>query len=139
MIKRFFRWLFRREDIGGVKDPYLTRYHLLYTPLGRLYLHWFRRSDNSRCLHDHPCSVWTFVFRGSYIEQLPDGTSRTISAPSIRRFPAEHLHRVEVPVRNKTWSICWFGRRRRTWGFLTKKGWMNFKNYFYNHPDGGGC
>lgn len=142
MIERILNLLFRREDIG----TYLTRWHLLHFCGRRVYLHWFRRSDASKCLHDHPCDVLSFVFRGSYVEHGEDRLS-IIKAPSLRRFRAEHRHRIELTKEqeNKTWSICLFGKKRRNWGFWVQGSefrstqWMHYKEYFKKYPNGGGC
>ena len=149
MIERILDKLFRREDIGGVEDPYLTRWHLLHFLGRRVYLHWFRQSDNSRCVHDHPCDVLSFVFRGSYLEYSDQARGEVltiIKAPSLRRFRAEHKHRIELTKeqKNKTWSLCLFFPKRRDWGFwvsyeLGYKKWIPYQEYFVDHPNRGGC
>lgn len=140
MIERILNKLFRRQDIGGTENPYLTRWQLLgFRSSCRVYLHWFRRSDESKCMHDHPCDVVSFVFRGSYIEY--SDKLNIIKAPSLRRFRAEHKHRIELTPEqeNKTWSLCLFFPNRRDWGFWVKEMFVPYQKYFRDHPDGGGC
>jgi len=117
-------WVFRRDEIGPYHD--YTRWTLLKVPrfLGgqRLYLHQFHRAD-TLAHHDHPCDVTSFVFRGRYLEHSihPErGHIMTMHvAPGIRHFLAEHTHRIEIPrhLAGKVWSLCWFSRKRRDWGF----------------------
>lgn len=50
----FRRWLSRRSklEIGEPGDLFFTRYDVLKTRWGAVYLHEFFRSDNDLCLHD---------------------------------------------------------------------------------------
>ena len=85
----------------------------------RIYLHLFRKSDNDPHMHDHPCGVLTFLFRGRYKEHTPVG-AREYTAPSLRWFPASRIHRISIPkgYENKTMTLCMFMRNKRKWGFF---------------------
>lgn len=134
--------LFPREDIGTPETgTYLTRWVLLGLFGYRVYLHWFRQSDASRCLHDHPNSVLSLMLKGKYIERLPGGAVREYKAPCLRWFPAEHCHRVELPdgYEDKTWTLCLFLRKRRPWGFWVKGQWVGWRDYFTKFGGTGGC
>ena len=50
--------------------PLMTRYKLLLTRWGNLYLHVFHRSDEDRELHDHPWGFVSLILWGGYYEWL---------------------------------------------------------------------
>jgi hypothetical protein len=59
--------------IGGVKNPYLLRWHLLPKdkyPIN-LYLHRMVRDDDARALHDHPWWFMSIILAGGYVEVMP--------------------------------------------------------------------
>lgn len=134
--------IFHREDLGhGPDGPYLRRWTLLRLFDYRLYVHRFLESDEGNHLHDHPCDVLTFMFRGRYIETTPalkrsartekerrsfpnQTTLKVYSAPCLRRFRAEHIHRIDLLSENigKTWTLCLFLPKRRDWGFYLDDG-----------------
>ena len=157
--------IFRREDIGTPDTgTYLTRWTLAKLFDAKLYLHWFRKSDSSRCFHDHPCDVWSFVFRGTYLEysrkhqyvfwieddlEAYDERLTIVKAPTFRRFRAEHAHHIELPdeTADRTWSLCLFWPKRRQWGFFVKEPsfgidrfkWLHWLDYMRDHGGTGGC
>lgn len=130
--------IFRREDLGhGPEGPYMRRWTLFRLFDYRLYLHRFLRSDTAHHLHDHPCDVWTLMLRGRYVETTPT-TERELTsmkvyrAPCLRRFRAEHIHRIDLFSENmgKTWTLCLFLPKRREWGFYLDDGsWVPWDLY----------
>lgn len=138
--------IFRREELGhGPAGPYVRRWTLLRLFDYRLYLHRFLRSDAGRHLHDHPCDVWTLMLRGRYVETTPHMkwkgplqkfltpcAMKVYRAPCLRRFRAEHIHRIDLPSENmgKTWTLCLFLPKRREWGFYLDDGsWVRWDKY----------
>jgi hypothetical protein len=148
--KLFRRWLSRLDssEIGdGAGSIFFIRYDVLKTRWGSLYLHEFHRSDNERCLHDHPWPFATFIVRGGYFEETfhyrpQDGgpfvcvgsdderwkLSETAKvwrpAGYFGRYPATHAHRIELdPTKPLPWSLVWVWRKERAWGFWTRDGW----------------
>ena len=135
----------RREPdkiIGGEDDPYMKRWFILKTPIFSIYLHHFLRSDDDRALHDHPADSISLILEGRYREwiQVKDenGVVRSHTyrvrrplLPIFRR--AEVMHRVqlfndgerELPV----WTLFFFMRRRRDWGFACKQGWVPWQEF----------
>ena len=113
--------------------PYLHRWYLFppRVPKGRpsIMLHCFFRSDDRSAVHDHPFSFITFPLQG-YIEHYPDGTSKFIKPFRFYFRPAEWQHWVEV-VQPKTWTIIFKFRSRRPWGFITKTGWVDWRDMNY--------
>lgn len=149
-MKKLVDRLLRREDIGDDGEgPYLRRWTLLSAFGWKLYLHRFMRSDTGRDLHDHPCDVICFVFRGRYVETTiadpplaaacepgPPITMKpslkVCAAPCLRRFRAEHIHRIDLFSENegRTWSLCLFFPKRKPWGFILDNGtWIRWDAY----------
>ena len=60
-------------------------------------------------------------------------TMKIYSAPSLRRFRAEHNHRIDLFSENmgKTWTLCLFLPKRREWGFYLNDGsWVRSDQYY---------
>lgn len=117
--------LFTYEAIGRRGVTYLDRWVLARFRERRVYLHRFRFDDPEEP-HNHPRTFVSFLFRGSYDEEVltPDGQLRTttIRAPHLRRFPPEHAHRI---VRCAgAWSLVVVGRRKKDWGFRSGDRWI---------------
>lgn len=134
-VNLFRRLLARlsRFDVGdGRGNVFFSRYDLIKTRWGSVYLHEFFRSDSDRCLHDHPWPFLTIILRGGYYEEIrPDqdayrGTLKLWRPPGyIGRYPAEHAHRIEIsPSRPRPWSLVFVGPKVRPWGFWTVTGWV---------------
>lgn len=145
------------EGRGDGDSPYLTRWTLLETKWGRLYLHQFHRGDADD-LHDHPWNFWSVPIWPGYLEVTPGRTIRRWPLfPAFR--PATWRHRVQLykkpcprcygliscglsmeeicPVCARArwidracWTLVWAGPYVRTWGFFTAKGWQDFRSYF---------
>lgn len=145
-FKRRFE-LFKREDIMDWREPgvvYLTRWHLLRTPWFGIYLHCIRRPDADRHLHDHPWSFVSIVLLGGYIEHLPRNwivtSDRAGMIPenrlvqrrlfSIARRRASDAHRITHLLRKPTWTLVLIGKKTRSWGFHTERGWVRSVDYF---------
>ena len=138
------RWAQARKPdfiIGGAEDPYLRRHWLL--PRNRffnVYVHEFLRSDDDRALHDHP---WLFnaswLIDGSYVEHLPGGRRRVLTAGAFKFRWGGAPHRVElfeqlhpdpaIPafIPERCWTVFITGPRCREWGFHCDRGWVHWK------------
>lgn len=114
-------------------SPYLTRYKLLVLPWVRIYLHHIHRSDSDRCVHDHPWWFWSIVLAGGYVEDIrrADGAMVTqTNRPGRVLFrPSGFAHRIAVLLGRQCWTLVIAGRRRRSWGFFTKHGWMHWTKF----------
>jgi len=131
------RWgIWGREIINIDGDPYLKRLTILKTPLFSICIHWILRSDKDRCLHDHPWSFISFVMSGEYFEyrkrkDVVYPVVYTRSTGSIVYRSAKCLHRVQLPQHQikpvKTLVIMFWPKRK--WGFMTKLGWVSWKEY----------
>lgn len=135
------RWP-RRKTVWScqkVRGPLLTRYYLVETRLFAVYLHRLHTSDEDRALHDHPWSFITCLLSSGYYEHciVPGYDAgefrRNVEVSRWRRRfsvlyrPAEWAHRLELV--QPTWTLVLRWRRRRDWGFFTRNGWRNWRDY----------
>ena len=134
-----------------LSDTSLTHHGVLYMRrwvaevpwLGGVRLHYIAGPDPSPDPHDHPFDFVSFVLRGEYTEETPGGgiqpfTDAEIQYPAVwkrRRWlslayrPAEAQHKVLMVSPGGCWTLVLSGRRRRTWGYVTARGWVDFRTY----------
>jgi hypothetical protein len=119
--KRRSDWgVMQKLVIGPHDDPYMTRWHLIKTPIGGLYLHKMSRPDRRPICHDHPWNFRSLVLRGGYVEMRLDPFTRQIKANTIRRYNrmrALDAHYIVELLRPTTWTLVVVGRQVRTWGY----------------------
>ena len=132
-MKWFLDWMKRRGSWRMIKrdgKDYLERYFLFRAFGHDVYLHCFWTSDPDDC-HDHPYDNNSFLLKGGYREYYLDGSFKDRVAGDWIHRQAEVAHRIEVVpgTEGKVWSLFHKGRRRRDWGFHTKKGWMDASEY----------
>lgn len=129
------------EARGDHDSPYLTRW-TIFDALGvRLYLHKFHRSDHDD-LHDHPWAFASLILWRGYVEETPCGICKADAShcryrvrerkrPGMILFRrANHAHRVVLIDDKPSWSLVIAGRRKREWGFFTRRGWQQWMEYF---------
>jgi hypothetical protein len=155
------RWaLFSHQNIpakDGSGDVYLHRYRLVKTPWFSIYLHDLNLPDSDRDPHDHPFTFWSLVLRGQYVEtiyeQHPIGdlyeepwSRSTVNltewpqktyrrrwlAGSFHKMTTDKAHKIDS-VGPKTKTLVFAGRRRRTWGFWTRAGFVPWQSYVAEH------
>jgi len=114
----------------------------------RIYVHKFTASDGTKCLHDHPNDLISFIFWNGYSEEywVPKKKNTQISvyrAPCIRKFPASHAHNVTLLNNKPTWSIVFMYPKKRDWGFFVtesgKRKWILWSKYDDEYGAVGGC
>lgn len=122
------RWPRKRTiwSCQAERGPLLIRYFLFVTAPLSIYLHCLVTSDEDRALHDHPWSFVTLLFHRGYWEHTPEGRFWRRRWSVLWRA-AEWQHRIEVD--RPTWTLVFRFRRRRMWGFITPKGWQEWKAY----------
>lgn len=116
------------EARGDAGDAYLARYCLIGGRFGQIALHVFHRSDADD-LHDHPWPFVSIILWRGYIEQTPEGRWRKRPGMLLFRRP-EHRHRVELIDGKKAVTLVFMGPYVREWGFITAKGWQQWREYF---------
>lgn len=130
------------EDSEG---DYMTRWRIIQTPWGGIFLHKFEMPDPRPTLHDHPFAFFSIVLRGGYEEQRRDThiydpareDTRTYSYPRrVRLFnymPLRALHWISKLERTPTWTLVFVGPRDRVWGYLDRNGkWTDFLSHPHN-------
>lgn len=115
-----------RHGVGEQVD-YLGRFFLfrLHRRCGLL-LHQFWSSDPEG-VHDHPWPSGGIILWGGYWEELHDGTRHWRGPGTIRwHRPANELHRVILKpgTEGKIWTLFWYGKRQRDWGWFEKGEWI---------------
>lgn len=138
--------IFGCDSRGGAQSPYLTRWTLLSCGIGAIYLHKFHRSDSPEH-HDHPWAFVSLILWRGYVEEssnevFPEGQEggTFIWRTAARRYPgmllvrrATHRHRVVLINDKPAWTLVVRGPYVREWGFFTKAGWQNWREYFKEH------
>jgi hypothetical protein len=115
----------RLVDSGGTE--YMMRFHMRSARGRNRRFHLISADDPGRDWHDHPWDYVTRLLSGSYIEHTPDG-SVTYGPGDVLVRKADQLHRLEL-VSGPVWTYFVTGRFRRTWGFMTERGWIPFREY----------
>lgn len=125
-VGRLLTRIFDYEAIGRGGVTYLDRWVIARLGDRRLYLHRFLFDDPEEP-HNHPRVFVSFLFRGSYREEVfpEDGAKETrhYRAPALRRFPPRHAHRISQCA--GAWSLVAVGRRRQDWGFRDGDKWVS--------------
>jgi hypothetical protein len=116
------------EARGDAQSAYLTRWTLFKTHFGQVCLHVFHRSDADD-LHDHPWPFLSLILWRGYVEETPRGRRRAWPGMVLFR-QAEHRHRVELINGRPAVTLVVMGRRVREWGFITPRGWQQWREYF---------
>lgn len=115
-------------------QPYLIRFHLLALGAWRLKLHVFVQGDSDRCLHDHPWTFYTLILLGGYFEETDDATGNRIrkwyGPGRLLHRPAEWKHRVILDNAKPCVTMVLMLKRRRAWGFFTRRGWVDAVAFF---------
>ena len=109
-----------------------------------LYLHHFIGDDWAIDPHDHPRRFITIGLKGWYYEDdFSENTNnpktKKYSAPWIRSFPAEHLHRVRASECGNCWTIVIVLPKSRSWGFVQNGIWIPFKKYVFGGKSRKSC
>lgn len=125
-----------REDLSPNEDgSYLIRWRLAQFRGRRVYLHHILATDWAREPHDHPKDFISIGLMGRYVEEIYRVDERfrrerklvlwgrkRYTAPWIRRFRGELIHRLCVHHGETAWTICLTSRPRREWGFFSEDG-----------------
>lgn len=132
---KWYRSVKRIMDRAGER-VYLTRYFIFghtYSTWA-LMVHQMHRPDDDACHHDHPWSFFTLILRGGYVEEV---TNRRTGKVYMRRNrpgmllwrPAAHRHRIHKLADGGCWTLVLRFRRKQSWGFWTKEGWIHWERF----------
>lgn len=138
---------------NGACPVYLERWTIvdLFGKVG-VYLHHFIGDDWAVDPHDHPRRFISIGLKGWYWEDVfvsPPPTVKTgrtflretlkFTAPWIRSFPAEHLHRVRAAECGDCWTLVIVLPKSRRWGFVKDGKWIGFKEYVFGGQSRKSC
>lgn len=143
MIERLLNRFFEKEEINGhgICPTYLYRWTIGHIGGWKFYVHHFVGDDWSKDLHDHPKRFVTVGVKGRYLEESPANRpwgagpgymfgQRIYTAPWIRTFPANHIHRIEMVEKGEEcWTLVMVMRTERPWGFWHKGVWMPWQKF----------
>lgn len=111
LLKKVFPYrILGRPEI----EEEFTRFTLLWTPWGAIYLHRLKALIEPPECHDRPWGFVTIIFKGGYWEYAYDfwewrGPGSILFRPAIWRH--------NVVTEGVSWSIIITGRKFREWGF----------------------
>lgn len=115
-----------------VDSEYITRLHVIKTPLFAICVHWIKKPDPEPYQHDHPVSFISFILSGGYKEfRFKNKAYADITRFWINTFSAspEDRHTI-TDVAPNTVTLCFMGPKTRDWGFHTPEGWVMWKDYY---------
>lgn len=104
-------------------------------------LHHIAREDRARDFHTHPCSFVSIVVSGWYIERTPKNQAQPAHfdvtqyrdivrrAGSIAFRRGSDRHTITEVSPGGCWTIFLMGKKSGSWGFWTKAGFINWRNY----------
>jgi len=114
-FKQFqIRW---KEALGRPECPYLYRWTFIFFGYSIRLHHWLK-SDDRRFFHDHPSNLISLILKGKYKNVTPNGSTE-VKAGTIWKARAEDKHYLDIPEEG-AWTLLFFGRKRRNWGFWDK-------------------
>lgn len=117
-IERLLRRWFPFKEIGWEEiQEKFTRFQLLKTPWGNVYLHKLDAPIKHPHPHDHPWSFLAIILSGGYWECM-NGKTRWQPPGRILWRPAETKHNVVTNGTN--WSIVITTRKKRDWRLITE-------------------
>lgn len=150
---RVFNYLLNRAKktpythIYGMKDKelYMERYWLFnpYPSSGSLRrfnwcpisirIHKIMKVDDDLHLHDHPWNARTFILKGWYREERPDGFKHRKKGDTSRLNFGEY-HRITEVCESGVYTLFITGKYRGTWGFLVDGIKIKYREYLGIEP-----
>jgi hypothetical protein len=111
---------------------HFKRHLLFFVPFTgkkvKVCFHRFFQGDLDKHEHDHPNKFYSIVLYGGYIEQSY-GKEIKRSPFDHKMIPAEYQHKVMQLLKKESWSLSIAWERSSEWGYITDKGWVDYKEY----------
>lgn len=122
---------------GPDSDVYMERWYVIpRNEIAGIYLHRILRSDKD-VMHDHPWDTTSIILKGSYVEEMPGGSSVRKAGDRIDRR-AEQAHRLVLADDQPVISLFFTGPKIRDWGFHCPKGWVGWQEFTGGNHGGRG-
>jgi hypothetical protein len=119
------RWALWRWST--IEADHIERLHIVKTPWFAVCLHWINGPDASPDEHDHPVSFLSLIVRGNYTESRNGKIARRRWFNAFRASPDDR-HRI-IAAKPGTLTLALMGPKVREWGFHTKRGWVDWREY----------
>lgn len=127
--------IMQREPDFVIGGDYMLRWFILpRNERMNIYLHNLLRSDED-VMHDHPWDSTSFVLKGGFWEETPEGRFWRAPGDVIHRKAAD-AHRLELPEGQTSVSLFFTGPKVRDWGFHCPKGWVPWQTFTGGYHDG---
>lgn len=101
-------------------------------------VHWIKREDLDRHLHDHPWNARTVILKGHYVEKrlMPDGSEKlNLMRPgATARLRCGEYHRIVDVGPSGAWTLFITGPYREVWGFLVDGKKVPWRQYLGLEP-----
>lgn len=139
------RWAFWRWNVAP--SGYITRLHVVQTPMFAICCHWIDNPDPEPYPHDHPVSFVSVMLRGWYWEERwkpRHHKSKVMISRYCRRRWGNFIrgrfsdaHRIIAVAPGGAVTLCFMTRKLRDWGFHTDKsidlrddhGWIYWRDH----------
>jgi hypothetical protein len=92
-------------------------------------VHWIRRKDEDRDLHDHPWNARTIILKGSYAEVREGGARHFRFTGNTAKLKFGEYHRITAVPPEGAWTLFITGKYRGTWGFLVDGVKVQWRKY----------
>jgi len=116
MIEKLLRRSLPFKEIGWTPiGEVFTRYQILKTRWGNIYLHQLTAPQWHEKCHDHPWWFVSLILWPGYLEQNDEGFFYR-EPGTIWYRPAHYRHNVVTP-HGTSWSLIVTGPKSRDWGF----------------------
>lgn len=138
VIRSFF---LVKEIVSKEGKVHFRRWRILATPWFNIYIHNILRSDEDADPHDHPWSFLSIILWGGYMEawlgayedwRYHEGQALRNSRRSPGTMVYHHakdFHKITL-LKDSAWTLVFtFGKRRPSWGYQTRHGWIDHKAY----------
>ena len=138
IVARAMHTPYRHITSADGKDTYMYRWWLFnpYDEQGRarwawlpsIRVHWIKRADRDRHLHDHPWDARTIILNGWYVEQR--GQERLYRRIGYTgRLLFGQFHRIAYVPYEGVWTLFFTWKKQGTWGFLVDGKKVPYKEY----------
>lgn len=122
------KWaLWRWKHLRFEGRLYLSRLHLIQTPLGSIFLHWIYEPDPNIHLHNHPVHFLSILFRGTYFEVRGNSQVRRIKYFNYKN--AHDFHKIISVYHEPIVTLVFASWKIQDWGFDTAAGFAVWTEY----------
>lgn len=124
LIKKFFLI----KEIKSKKGVlHFRRWRIISLPWFSIYIHNIYKHDEDLHLHDHPWNYFSFILKGSYVEETIKGKT-LMSFGRLTKKDATDFHKISTVIKPTT-TLFIIGKRKREWGYNVDGKWVDNITY----------